>query len=210
MEGPSTAGCQVDEDRGYAIYLWSGGLFYPGDPRVEDIKIEDIAHSLSLQCRYNGMCDRFYSVAEHSVHCWKVAPEHLKREALLHDASEAYTGGDMPRPIKHIIPGYHEFEQKIERVVHTALRIPIHKTEAVAFIDDTMLATEKRILCPRSEMWAGLPDPLHWDRLPCWSPPEAERQFLKAYRSLSTPARASILDWLSSLVRGPVTGLVHG
>jgi hypothetical protein len=45
----------------------SGGRFYPFNPRVEDVNIADIAHALSLLCRYGGHVDRFYSVAEHCV-----------------------------------------------------------------------------------------------------------------------------------------------
>ena len=72
--------------------------------KADDICIEDIAHSLALQCRFNGHCPRFYSVAEHSVRvselCEKIG---YGREdclmALLHDAAEAYLG-DIIRPVK--------------------------------------------------------------------------------------------------------------
>ena len=49
------------------IQTYSGKKFYPLDPRPEDIDIRDIAHALSLNCRFNGHCRCFYSVAEHSV-----------------------------------------------------------------------------------------------------------------------------------------------
>ena len=42
------------------MQVYSGGKFYPLDPRPEEIFIEDIAHSLSLLCRYVGHINRFY------------------------------------------------------------------------------------------------------------------------------------------------------
>ena len=36
-------------------------------PDPDTICFEDIAHSLSNMCRYNGHCNDFYSVAEHLV-----------------------------------------------------------------------------------------------------------------------------------------------
>src|SRR3989304_3945731 len=44
------------------IQAWTGKVFYPFNPCIEDIDIKDIAHSLSLICRYNGHCREFYCV----------------------------------------------------------------------------------------------------------------------------------------------------
>jgi hypothetical protein len=85
--------------RGDWMQTFTGRAFYPLDPRPEDIDPVDIAHALSLICRYGGHSSRFYSVAEHCVlMSHAVAPEHALW-ALLHDATEAYLG-DMIRPLK--------------------------------------------------------------------------------------------------------------
>jgi len=55
------------------ILTYSKIKFYPLEPVKEDIKIEDIAHSLSLMTRANGHCSHFYSVAQHSIHCYQEA-----------------------------------------------------------------------------------------------------------------------------------------
>lgn len=49
------------------IQVHSGGQFWPLDPRADEVKITDIAHALSLICRFTGHTKEFYSVAQHSV-----------------------------------------------------------------------------------------------------------------------------------------------
>ena len=71
--------------RGEWIQTFSGGRFWPLDPRPEDVYIGDIAHALSMKCRYAGHTTFFYSVAEHSVHVCRHAPAEHKLWALLHD-----------------------------------------------------------------------------------------------------------------------------
>lgn len=53
--------------RGDWMQTYTGRRFYPLDPRSDEIDPADIAHALSLLCRYGGHVDRFYSVAEHCV-----------------------------------------------------------------------------------------------------------------------------------------------
>ena len=72
------------------VSTFSGGRFHPLKPRIEEVRIEDIAHALSLKCRYSGQCARFYSVAEHSVLVAALVEPRWQPAALLHDAGEAY------------------------------------------------------------------------------------------------------------------------
>lgn len=199
-----STGCIYDADRGFAIHTWSARAFFPYDIRPEDISIEDIAHGLSMTCRYGGQCDFYYSVSQHSVYCWQLAkdfnhPPHLEREALLHDAVEAYLGADFPRPYKMMLPALAEFEKVIERQLNPLLGIPIKKSPEVRFIDETMLATEMPLLFRThgAYTWSddlddfiytgddtvqsGLPPRLPWDDMPSWSPEYAEERFLDAW-----------------------------
>jgi hypothetical protein len=80
-------------------------LLHPGDC-MHEVDIGDIAHSLSQQCRYNGLTERFYSVAEHSIYVAQLVRLKKMRPvvvlaALLHDAHEAYIG-DLIQPIKDV------------------------------------------------------------------------------------------------------------
>ncbi len=50
------------------IRLYSGVYFDPFEPDIDLIKIEDIAHGLSLQCRFGGHTQNFFSA------CFGVKP----------------------------------------------------------------------------------------------------------------------------------------
>lgn len=78
------------------------------DFNVNFIDLNDIAIGLGNMCRFNGQCDKFYSVAEHSLlvadlikHIFNKGVK-IEFAGLLHDASEAYLH-DMIRPVQEFI-----------------------------------------------------------------------------------------------------------
>jgi hypothetical protein len=88
------------------------------DFKVEDIRVEEVAHALALTCRYGGHCREFYSVAQHAV----MVANYLEAQGcsldvvmagLHHDDSEAYLG-DVIRPLKNLLPMYKEIETRFE------------------------------------------------------------------------------------------------
>lgn len=94
------------------IKTFSGTFIDVLNPKLEDIHIEDIAHALSFQCRWGGHIPVFHSVAAHSIHCCDLAPDNLKFQMLMHDASEAYLC-DIPSPIKSSLTEYREIEKNL-------------------------------------------------------------------------------------------------
>ena len=92
------------------IQTYTGKKFFPMNPKTEDLDIIDIAHALSMKCRFVGHTKQFYSVAQHSVIVsWNCSNPHL---GLLHDAAEAYLP-DVPAPIKDLYTQHIEMEEKI-------------------------------------------------------------------------------------------------
>lgn len=86
------------------MQTYSGRKFSLRSPQVADIALVDIAHALSNQCRFNGHCLSFYSVAQHAVEvacCLADAGEspEVQFAGLHHDDSEAYLG-DLIQPLK--------------------------------------------------------------------------------------------------------------
>jgi len=85
-------------------------LFWPLQPRLDEVYIEDIACGLANECRFGNQLVDFYSVAEHSVLLSYMVPRPLARWALIHDTPEAYMS-DIPRPIK-TLPEFEEYRRR--------------------------------------------------------------------------------------------------
>lgn len=166
----------------------SSRMFYPLDPRPEDIVIEDIAHALSQLCRFGGHTNEFYSVAQHCVHVAELLPHHLKLSGLLHDATEAYLV-DVPRPLKNAISGYKTIEARLAEVIEA--KFTPHVLEPLQFehgavkaADNVMLVTEARdLLNARPAPWDASLESIEPDPTPItpWDPVVAERKFMNAF-----------------------------
>lgn len=107
------------------IVTVSGKCFDPAEifsnPSLVDI--EDIAHALSLICRWSGNTRHHYSVAQHSLAVASLFRNKKdKLDALLHDAAEAYTG-DVVHSIK--TPDISKLEE--------ALLIGIYQSLGIAY-----------------------------------------------------------------------------
>ena len=160
-----------------------GRAFYPLKPRAQDVDIRDIAHSLSLLCRFNGHCRQFYSVAQHSVQVSRmVSPEHALW-GLLHDAAEAYIS-DLPRPVKSQIPAFSELEDSLLEVVLGVFGLQMPIPAPVKHADLVLLATEKRdLMAPEPDKWGLGVQPLPEPIVPL-APHDAERAFLNRFQEL--------------------------
>lgn len=106
-----------------SIVIHSGNYFDFIDIENNIILIEDIAHSLSFLCRYNGHCEFFYSVAHHSLLVANLVPKEYKLQALLHDAAEAYLG-DITSPLKKLLPDYQRLEEVVEKKIFSTFGLP--------------------------------------------------------------------------------------
>jgi uncharacterized protein len=167
----------VEWQRGDWMQTFTGARFYPMDPRADEINPHDIAHALSLLCRYGGHVSRFYSVAEHCVLMSEaVAPEHALA-ALLHDATEAYVV-DVPRPLKHYLPEYRVIEGRVWQAICAHFELDQVLPSEVKDADNRILLTERDVLMPNTRYsWSvdGMsPLPV---RIEGWMPGDAEQRY---------------------------------
>jgi hypothetical protein len=183
----------VSERVGDWCQVYGGRQFWPFDPRPEDVRVEDVAHALALQCRFGGHCREHYSIAQHSVLVSHVlAPLGLALVGLLHDASEAYLV-DVPRPIKRA-PGmeaYRRVGRDVQAVINRRFGLPplAHELSDVHDADEIVLATEARdLMAPPPRAWDLRANPLSEQIVP-WTWRAAEARFLARFAELTGGAR---------------------
>ena len=163
---------------------FTGLQFWVLDPRPKEVHIKDIAHSLSLTCRYNGMCNEFFSVAQHSVLVAENCSEENKLWGLLHDSAEAYIS-DVPTPVKRCIIGYETIEANILKAVATRFGLIYPYPREVKEIDGRVLFDEAHAIMPdESRLWVKEHEMLGIEVTP-WEPAEAERRFLEMFNVLT-------------------------
>jgi len=166
----------------------SGRPFWILDPRMEDIRIADIAQQLARICRFGGALRydvEHYSVAQHcclvSDHC---SPA-LRFEGLMHDAHEAYVG-DMIKPVKmQVGAGWKTIELRVEHAVRARFDLAPQLNPLVKQQDYIAVATEHRDLQNVTGLvdW-GIP-PTPWpERIEPWGVFRARDEFMRRFISL--------------------------
>ena len=119
------------------------------EPEEDKIRIEDIAHALSMMTRANGHFPQFFSVGQHCIQCCHeaTARNYLPQTALaclLHDASEAYLA-DITRPVKKNMTMYLQIEEQLQHMIYTKFLgyVPEgEEAELITNIDDSCLYYE--------------------------------------------------------------------
>lgn len=128
-----------------AIRVHSGRLINLANPDPSDLDIEDIAHALSLICRFTGHVNEFDSVAQHSLIVSYTVPEEDALAGLMHDATEAYLT-DVSRPLKSMLPEYKVLEQRMWEAIAERFYLPTDLPASVHEADNISLCWEQRDL----------------------------------------------------------------
>lgn len=193
-----------EKEKDLYIQTFNGSRFYMARPEFD---IEEMAHALSMQCRFTGHVRRFYSVAEHCVIASRLVQDHpgvfklpaTPYEALMHDAHEAYVS-DIASPWKVLIPDYRAMEHKLELAMRRHFGLPDKMSEGAKLADWVMLFAEAQtLLTPGvSDDWLVPSDDFRSIAQPLidtykyapnsWTPTEAKAEFLRRYDAIRNPA----------------------
>jgi len=184
------------------IQTFTGKKFFPLTPDPELICIEDIAHSLSMQCRYNGHSKQFYSVAQHRVILSQkfFSSRDMQLAALLHDASEAYLS-DIPRPLKNLpqFAFYRQVEDRLSQLIYSRFGVKIDRDEQalIKAYDNEMIYHEvssENIMSPVHTDWQMPPNSLRKFYIDPWNPQGAEVIFLSTFKWLTRADAESVKE----------------
>lgn len=176
------------------IKTYTGRKLDLARPDPEVVCVEDVAHALSMICRYGGHPRGFYSVAEHSVNVEELAgsscSSSVRFALLMHDASEAYLG-DVIAPLKILLPEYRRLEAEWSRVIFEKFGIPHdeHTSRFVHEADVKMRKIEQLALFVPDEVDAAQVH--HLELIRCFRPEAAKLRFLgRFYRLLVACGRS--------------------
>lgn len=170
----------------YWIQTRKGTKFDLLSPDPATLDIEEIAHSLSLLCRFTGHTRRFMSVAQHSVIVSELTSPESAFDGLMHDATEAYVG-DVSRPLKRLLPDYKKIEDGVAAAISLRFGVSDPLPEAVKVADNVSLLWERRdLMSTPPESWseetvlAMVPD----QTLDPWPSEYAAAVFLRKFHEL--------------------------
>ena len=169
------------------INTYSGQVIDFNNINVTDIRIDDIIHALSNICRFGGHSGVFYSVAQHSCLVAAMAPDELKKPALLHDACEAYVG-DMIKPFKNLVgSSYRVFEDEFSAAIADKFGLKYKDFLDIKYLDEAALELEHAALIKGN--FATLLSALSKYQLEsytswAWSPQEARSRMNQMYSRL--------------------------
>lgn len=137
----------------HSIRLQSGNFFDFLDPWHSVFTVDDIAHNISKEARFNGANDghKIYSVAQHAVNASYIVEEGFEFEALHHDDTEAFYK-DLTTWLKQLVPAYRVLEGQGAEAIADFLKLPrgFDHFPAVKMADLQMLKMEKAALFSKS------------------------------------------------------------
>jgi hypothetical protein len=175
------------------------------DPQPNQVVVDDIAHSLSQLCRFNGHTKRHYSVAEHCVLiAWHLREKGrspvIQLDGLLHDAREAYIG-DITWPMQQALGmSFRARYKEISNKIHEAILSKLGLSDIIALRTESHIVkmADLGILIDERDELLG-PPPRAWEcedlgpigaKPVGWDPDTAKTMWLIALDELLKEVRA--------------------
>jgi len=167
---------------------YTGIIINPLKIRKEDVTLIDTARSLSMQCRFNGHVETFFSVANHCVNManwfYKQKRYTEAKYALFHEIDEIYYG-DVISPVKalEILAPLRELIKKSNAVGYKKFNLKPKTPKSIKILDDKMKILEARKVKPNSLLAKQSVDG-KGIQVKVLSREDSEKEFLKLYNKI--------------------------
>lgn len=163
----------------------SGQLLDLENPKIEQIRPEDIACSLANMPRFNGHLSQFYTVAQHCCHVHDIVAEthpDYALTALLHEITEYAGLGDIADPFKQLVVNQAELD-KIEKKLCNVLGLICPFPLVIKWVDKRMCDTEAWAFhkcLSKENLKKYFPDPFEF-QLTTWPRERAYTEFMQRH-----------------------------
>lgn len=167
---------------------WTGKVVNVLFVDADVVNIEDAARSLSMQCRFGGHVDKFYSVANHCVlmaewfmdkGLWLEA-----KWALLHELDEVYLS-DMITPVKYLdeMKPYRLLCKTVQKAALEKFNLYGKMPPSIKELDERIVIAEARKVKPLSRL-ARKKVKTADIKIRVLTQKQAEKRFLEIYKEL--------------------------
>ncbi len=124
----------------------------------EDVNADVIILGACRINRFLGQTLYAYPVAAHLIGgYWYLesigASDTLKKQWLIHEAFESYSGVDLPSPLKAELPLYKEAENKALNVIAEAFGVNPVESDDIKTLDRSIMVAEALTIMPNSNYW---------------------------------------------------------
>ncbi len=134
------------------------------NPQPSQIHIEDIVRGLFNQNRFNGQSPLTINVGQHSLAVYDAVCDltdchTARKQALLHDAHEAYTG-DIVRPLKKLIgDAIYDIEHRLDKAIGDKFGVDLTNLDPIVKqADNDIYLTEIEVYWPGRQLHIGMVD----------------------------------------------------
>ncbi|MBW6487504.1 hypothetical protein [Sulfurimonas sp.] len=140
------------------LMMYDGKITDIFNLQKEDVDKEVIIRGSIRINRFLGQTSYAYPVASHLIGGWRYlndigADILLKKQWLIHEAFESYSGVDLPSPLKAMLPDYKDAEKRALKIIAEAFGVNPAESDEIKHLDRSIMVSEALWLMPNREYW---------------------------------------------------------
>lgn len=140
------------------LMMYDGKVTNIFNLQKEDVDSEIIIRGATRIHRFLGQTRYAYPVASHLIGGWRFLDDNgadllLKKQWLIHEAFESYSGVDLPSPLKAMLPDYKEAENRALKIIAEAFGVNPAESDEIKKLDRSIMIAEALVLMPNQAYW---------------------------------------------------------